>query len=248
MEEIQDGYRRWKETQMYKEFIDFGRYFIPEREEQMLAICSQIPAADGAMRIVELCCGEGLLAAALLDRFPACSILAMDGAPKMIEAARRNLDGYGGRVEFQLFNLAETDWRNMLEPADAIVSSLAIHHLDGEGKRILFKDMFAALKPGGVFVIADVLNPATGLAKSHAAETWNRVVKKTCAEIDGNLDKYKYFLESEWNLHALPAPKPVDKPSRLLDQLLWLAEAGFEDIDVFWMKAGFAVFGGYKSK
>lgn len=248
MEEIQDGYRRWKETQMYKEYIDYSRYFIPEREEQILTICNQIQPPDGAMRIVELCCGEGLLAGALLERFPSCSVLAMDGAPKMIETAKQNLARYGGRVEYQQFNLAEMEWRSMAAPPDAVVSSLAIHHLDDAGKRSLFDDMFIALKPGGAFVIADVLKLATGLAKSHAAEAWKRVVRRTCAEIDGNLDKYQYFLESGWNLHELPAPKPVDKPSRLLDQLNWLTEAGFVNVDVFWMKAGFAVFGGYKAE
>ena len=36
------------------------------------------------------------------------------------------------------------------------------------------------------------------------------------------------------------------KPSPLYAQLKWLEQAGFEGIDVFWMQAGHAVFGGWK--
>lgn|SRR5690606_2213941 len=38
----------------------------------------------------------------------------------------------------------------------------------------------------------------------------------------------------------------VDKPSRILDQLKWLEEAGFQRVDVYWMYAGHAIFGGEK--
>ena len=41
-------------------------------------------------------------------------------------------------------------------PFDAIVSSLALHHLpDDDSKRALFRKAFALLSPGGVFRNAD---------------------------------------------------------------------------------------------
>lgn len=43
-------------------------------------------------------------------------------------------------------------------------------------------------------------------------------------------------------------PDPVDKPSRLMDQLLWLEQAGWRDVDVYWMRAGHAMFGGRKAE
>ena len=39
---------------------------------------------------------------------------------------------------------------------------------------------------------------------------------------------------------------PIDKPSTLLEQLRWLEAAGFAAVDVFWMEAGHAIFGGVK--
>lgn len=43
-----------------------------------------------------------------------------------------------------------------------------------------------------------------------------------------------------------PEPDAVDKPSRLLGQLVWLRDAGLMAVDVYWMKAGHAIFGGRK--
>ena len=40
-------------------------------------------------------------------------------------------------------------------------------------------------------------------------------------------------------------PGDIDKPSRLLDQLTWLAQAGFAQVAVVWMRAGHAIFGGW---
>ena len=41
-------------------------------------------------------------------------------------------------------------------------------------------------------------------------------------------------------------PEDIDKPSPLLTQLKWLEQAGFKAVDVFWMQAGHAIFGGWK--
>jgi hypothetical protein len=39
----------------------------------------------------------------------------------------------------------------------------------------------------------------------------------------------------------------MDHPSPFLDQLNWFEAAGFQQVDVFWMQAGHAIYGGYKS-
>ena len=54
-----------------RQFIDRGAYYVPERETQIDTICSVIPAPAGPAHIVEICCGEGLLAEALARRFRA---------------------------------------------------------------------------------------------------------------------------------------------------------------------------------
>lgn len=45
-----------------------------------------------------------------------------------------------------------------------------------------------------------------------------------------------------------PAGEPWDEADSetFLDQLQWLGEAGLVKVDVYWMKAGHAIFGGRK--
>src|SRR5689334_756580 len=44
-------------------------------------------------------------------------------------------------------------------PWDLVVSCLAVHHLDGDGKADLFRRIAAVLVPGGRFVLGDVIVP-----------------------------------------------------------------------------------------
>ncbi len=43
---------------------------------------------------------------------------------------------------------------------DLVASALCVHHLDGAGKRDLFRRVRERLAPGGRFVLADVVVPA----------------------------------------------------------------------------------------
>ena len=53
--------------------------------------------------------------------------------------------------------------------------------------------------------------------------------------------------ELRWNLYRYPDPD-FDMPSTVPEHLAWLEEAGFERADLFWLKAGHAVYGGYKAR
>ncbi|TIV08818.1 MAG: class I SAM-dependent methyltransferase, partial [Mesorhizobium sp.] len=141
--------RHWDENNSHT-FLDYGRYFVPERERQTDIIADLIPPTSGAL-LVELCSGEGLLSRALLERFPDCRVLALDGSEQMCEQTRTTCRDHAGRLTTGSFELADRDWRSFSEAPHAIVSSLAIHHLDGWQKQILFADIAAALRPGGVF-------------------------------------------------------------------------------------------------
>ncbi|MFL6258972.1 MAG: methyltransferase domain-containing protein [Thermoanaerobaculia bacterium] len=238
----------WDETDS-RDFIDLGRFFVPEREEQTAAVLDLIPdPGDGLL--VDLCCGEGLLSRALLERFPRARVLALDLSPAMLAQTRATCaalsgeTGGPGRFDTRPFDLADRSWRTFPEPVRAFVSSLAIHHLDGMAKRQLFQDLAAALAPGGALVIADLVLPATPAAHALAAKAWDDAVRRRSLELSGGLGPYEKFRDERWNLWADPEPDPIDQPSPLLDQLRWLEEAGITGVDVCWMKAGHAVFGG----
>jgi tRNA (cmo5U34)-methyltransferase len=164
----------------------------------------------------------------------------------MIEHATTALSRHHGRFEARLFDLADPSWRRFPWPVDAFLSSLAIHHLDGEGKRALYRDLARALAPGGAIAIADLIEPRTEAAKRLAARAWDESVRRRSLEIAGHLGPFETFRAKRWNLYAESEPDPIDHPSPLIDQLRWLEEAGLAGADVVWMKAGHAVFGAYR--
>lgn len=229
-------------------FIDLGRFFVPDREEQTGTILDLIPdPGDGLL--VDLCCGEGLLSRAMLERFPRARVLALDRSPAMIEHVLATLCSFGRRFEAGIFDLADRSWRTSFDrPVRAFVSSLAIHHLDGPGKRELFEDLALALAPGGALAIADLVKPASETGRALAARAWDDSVRRRSLELLGNLGPYGKFRDERWNFYADPDPDPIDQPSPLMDQLHWLEAAGFTGVDVHWMKAGHAVFGGFKPR
>jgi tRNA (cmo5U34)-methyltransferase len=242
----QDRQAGWNEADSH-DFIDLGRFFVPDREEQIATVLDMIPD-PGEGLLVDLCCGEGLLSRALLERFPSARVMAMDLSPAMLEHARTTLAEHGDRFETRQFDLADRSWRSFPEPVHAFVSSLAIHHLDGPGKSELFRDLAAALAPGGAVVIADLVQPATSAAHALAARAWDESVRRRSLELAGHLGPFEKFRGERWNFYADPEPDPIDQPSPLIDQLRWLEEAGLTGVDVFWMKAGHAVFGGVRER
>ena len=235
----------WDEADS-REFIDHGRFFVPDREEQIATVLAAVPE-PGEGLLVDLCCGEGLLSRALLERFPRARVLALDLSPAMLAQTSATCAAWADRLETRAFDLAAGSWRRFPEPVRAFVSSLAVHHLDGEGKRQLFRDLAAALAPGGAVVIADLVEPATPAARALAARAWDEATRRRSLELARSLGPYEAFRDQHWNFYADPEPDSIDQPSRLLDQLNWLQEAGLTGVDVFWLKAGHAIFGGVRA-
>jgi tRNA (cmo5U34)-methyltransferase len=236
----------WKESDS-SNFLDFGRFFVPDREEQIATVADVVPD-PGEGLLVDLCCGEGLLSRALLERFPKARVLALDLSPAMLAQARTSLADHADRFVTRPFDLADRSWRSFPEPVHGFVSSLALHHLDGEGKRELYRDLATALAPGGAVVIADLVQPATAAAQVLAARAWDDSVRRRALDLAGHLGPYEEFRRQRWNLWAETEPDPIDRPSTLFDQLRWLEEAGLSGVDVYWMKAGHAVFGGVRGE
>ncbi len=238
---------KWNE-QLSQNFIDYGQYFVPDRDEQIRVIVELLPESIAPYTVIELCCGEGLLAEAILERYPHCQIWGYDGSHQMLIKASSRLRRFGDRFLPMTFNLADYSWRNQVENIQAIVTSLALHHLPGSEKAKLFSDVYHMLVPGGVFIIADIIDPKHPRGRTLAATSYDVAVRDRSLELDGSLDGFEFFQREGWNIFHYLDPEDIDKPSPLYDQLKWLGIAGFICIDVFWMRAGHAIFGGWRGE
>lgn len=227
-------------------YLDYGRYFVPAREQQIRIMVDLLKGLPQPRLVLELCCGEGLLAEMLLDELHGSSYWGMDGSAVMLKKAGERLARFGERVKLTSFDMADRSWRRLELPVQAVVSSLAIHHLDGALKQLLFKDVYALLMQGGVFIIADMVDPATNPGRNVAADAWDEVVRQRSLELDGSTAGWDFFLREGWNTYRYLDPDDIDHPSPLFDQLKWLEQAGFVSVDVHYMQAGHALFSGWK--
>ena len=240
---------RWSEDTS-QHFLEISEIFVPGRVEQAETLLALIPARpDENFTIVELAAGGGELAEKVLERFPNCRYLALDGSIVMLERLNQRLARFGERVTIRLFDMAARDWRTQLPtPLRCVFSSLCVHHLYGEEKRQLFKDMAQLLEPGGALLLADILHPGSKQIAELFACQYDDLVREQSLAVRGDLSGFTRFQETHWNYfrYDWEEPDDIDHPSRLSEQLRWLDEAGFSSVDCYWMRAGHAVYGGYK--
>lgn len=228
------------------EFAEMADFFVPERDTQHDIITQLLVPGCGSGEILDLGAGDGALAHRLLSSLPGCRLHLYDRSSAMLARCDARLRAFSRRVRRRQVELAAEEWRRELPRLYAVTSSLAVHHLSGPQKRRLFQDMHASLTPGGQLILADIVEPVNERGRSLARRAWDEWVEQRCREAT-RPEVLATFREEGWNYYAqVRSSGSVDQPSPLLDQLLWLREAGFEDVDVYWMKAGHALFGGAK--
>ncbi|HEU5193998.1 MAG TPA: class I SAM-dependent methyltransferase [Methylomirabilota bacterium] len=238
----------WTEADSQR-FIDDGAVFVPSREEQIASLCALIPARpDEAFTVAELGAGAGVLARAVLDAFPRCRYIALDGSPAMRARLNETLHQYRPRVDVRPFDLTDRGWRAALpRPLHAVLASLVVHHLPAAGKRRLFGDLARRLEPGGALLLADIVEPPNLATREAFARQWADAARAQSLALTGGLQAFERFEREGWNFYR-GTPEAIDQPSRLDEQLRWLGAAGFARVDCTWMRAGHAVFGGWRRR
>ena len=191
----------WTIAERVDRYLDRTDEF-PHRAEGESVLLEHVPR--DARRILDLGTGDGRMLALLqLDR-PEMLGVGLDFSEVMLEAARERFVE-DERVELVKHDLAES--LPALGRFDAVVSSMAIHHLEHERKRSLYGEVFDLLEPGGVFANFE-----------HVASSTHRLHLAFFEAIDEPIEN-------------------EDPSDRLLDveaQLGWLRELGFDDVDCYW--------------
>ncbi len=189
---------------------------LPHRTEGEKALLEQIPVS--AKKVLDLGTGDGRLLALVKLSNPSVEGVALDFSDTMIEQAQKRFvnDKHVAIVKHD-FSLPLPS--EQLGKFDAVVSSLAIHHLTHPRKKQLYTEIFSLLNSQGVFCnLEHVSSPTDNLhAKFLEAIHWTR--------------------ESE------------DPSNKLLDvetQLQWLNQIGFVDVDCDWKWLELALLAGFK--
>ena len=131
-------------------YLETIRAEVPAYDELQDAV-AEATAGTHAVRVLELGVGTGQTSRRVLDLHPEAELVGIDESAGMLAVASADLiaDLRVSRLEDPL---PEGDF-------DLVVSALAVHHLDSAGKADLFARVAALLRPGGRFVLGDVVVP-----------------------------------------------------------------------------------------
>jgi tRNA (cmo5U34)-methyltransferase len=208
-------------------YEDLIRRIVPGYGEQEVLITGVLREAEpsdgqGPFHILELGAGTGVLSRYILDTFPAGHLTALDISPLMVETCAQVLAPFGSRARVLQTDFAGAELGSGYH---AVVSRLAIHHVEDGQKRALFRRVAEALLPGGVFVNSDL------------------IVGETEAETEAMLAEWRDCMRAQGDDPAELAQWLVgedDAPSPTPGLIEWLLEAGFLDAQVIWQRANFA--------
>lgn len=186
--------RSWSDPERVDEYLSREIPHRPLAEAMLLA------ALPGQVeRVLDLGTGDGRMIDLVRSAHPQAEGIGLDSSQPMLDRASERLPA-GSATELRLHDLR--DPLPEIGSFDAIVSGLAIHHLEDERKRELFAEADALLRPGGVFANLDLVSAAT----RDLHERFRREIGR-------------------------PEDDPADRLAGLCDQLDWLRAAGFADAE-----------------
>ena len=119
--------------------------------EHYSRIAELIP--ENAANLLDLGCGTGLELDRIFERFKDIRVTAIDLTESMLEKLRekhggKNLETVNG--DYFLYDFGENVY-------DVAVSVESLHHFTADKKAGLFKKIFRALKPGGIYIECDYI-------------------------------------------------------------------------------------------
>lgn len=235
----------WGSSKFIEQWAAKGGWQAPIREVQTAMVLRMIPhPIAAAIRILDIGAGYGALAAAVLNDRPNATAVCLDASEAMLDLGRERNSNLGSRIKFIQASLETPDWLNSVEGSfDAVISARALHHFtENQRRRFIFKEVFGLVRERGCFINADnVRAPTKSLGERY------RVAR------DEYLDWFVRGSSSgKTNLAELraAAPSTYHGPHNngyLEEELAWLREAGFEDVDCFWKFTTTVVYGGFRS-
>lgn len=111
------------------------------------AMLDRLPLT-GDERVLDAGCGSGRVTERLAERLPRGTVIALDGSPSMVEAARERLARFGDRIAYVVADLGRP--LPIDPPVDAVFSNATFHWVADHDA--LFANLAAVTRPGGWLV------------------------------------------------------------------------------------------------
>lgn len=183
---------------------------------------------EAKIQILDLGAGTGLFGAMVAKAFPLAMLHLTDISEAMLAQAQQRFSGNPNVT----YAVQDHSSLSAISEYDLVISALSIHHLEHRDKRALFRKIYDALRPGGVFINVDQALAPTCSGEEQYEDKWLEDVKASGA--------------SESTVTQARERMREDRNALLADQLTWLEEAGFEDSDCWYKRFRFVVYGASK--
>lgn len=182
-----------------------------------------INLSTSSPEILDLGAGTGLFSEFVLQKYPNAKITLVDLSQKMLDIAQKRFSSNKN------INIIQGDFSTFKGEKlyNAVISSLAIHHLEDKTKVELYNTIFSLLKPDGIFINAEQVAGESEYFSRLYDQEWRRKVENSSLsreEIDASYERIK-----------------LDKRTPVSTQLKWLRNAGFKEVDCLYKYYDFAV-------
>jgi ubiquinone/menaquinone biosynthesis C-methylase UbiE len=205
------------------EFNEFSKDYtndmvkcVPYYNALISSFTENLPPDFQPLTILDLGCGNGNVTAQLLPSFPKSEYTLVDASDEMLNLCKSRFKDFKINCVtsyFQAFEFGENQY-------DFIVAGFSLHHCNSKEKKELFKKIYTALKPNGVFSCSDLMIDK------------NLMIDKKSTEHTIFLEQWKSFVlnnytsQEKWEW-LMEHYSEFDKPDSFNNQKKWLKKAGF---------------------
>jgi tRNA (cmo5U34)-methyltransferase len=193
-------------------------------------------------KLVDLGCGTGNAALAVLQKMPSARIYLIDGSERMVQVAEEKISRAhpGAILGCKMADLARSDWGEGIvgqgqecEGYDAIVSTLVLEHLPFDRYQEAIAKCHRLLKPGGWLLAAEGYSQAG----SDMQEWFFEEMEERRKSVDPELSDFVARLRSEKETHYYASKAEKEE---------WWRQAGFVQVNVLWQYLCIALMAGRK--
>jgi SAM-dependent methyltransferase len=227
----------WKSEDVARTYAAQSEQREQQRREQLTLVARLLPfGRDDAFTFLDLGAGTGAASRAILAEYPRATAILAEYSPQMAAEGARLMGPYATRSRYVELDMLAPDWSLVgATPLDAAVSALSIHHMPDDRKRAIFGEIYAHLRPGGWYVNYDPIRAGDERLEA----IWERVNDRYDPEAPHNRTHRSEQEQARYENH-------VRYMVPLQPQLQWLRDAGFTDVDVYWKRLDWVIYGGSK--
>jgi len=194
-------------------------------------------------KLIDLGCGTGNAALAVLQKMPSARVYLIDGSGRMVKVASEKIsrDHPDAILGCKMADLASCDWDEGIngegleegQGYDAIISTLVLEHLPFDRYQAAIAKCYRQLKPGGWILAAEGYTEAG----SDMQEWFFEEMELRRKAVDPELSDFVARLRDEKETHYYTGKDEKEE---------WWRQAGFVQVNVFWQYLCIALMAGRK--